>query len=41
MLTRYNKNPNPDWVGKDMICLYNNSLNLEEDPRMYNIFQDN
>ena len=30
MLTRYNKNPNPDWVGKNMICLYDNSLNFEE-----------
>ena len=30
MLTRYNKNPNPNWVNKNMICLYDNSLNLKE-----------
>ncbi|MEK7072298.1 MAG: hypothetical protein AAB969_01895 [Patescibacteria group bacterium] len=30
MLTRYNTNPNPAWVGKNMICLYNNLLKLEE-----------
>lgn len=30
ILTRYNTNPNPAWVGKNMICLYDNSLNLQE-----------
>lgn len=30
MLTRYNKNPNPLWVDKNMTCLYNNSLKFEE-----------
>ena len=28
--TKYPTNPNPDWVNKDMTCLYNNTVSIDE-----------
>lgn len=28
--TSYPTNPNPEWVGKDMTCLYNNTVTIDE-----------
>ncbi len=30
MLTKYTTNPNPDWVNKEMTCVYNNKKSIQD-----------